>query len=128
MKHPVMLSVLQGGDPGLERNWLMIFAVCLCLHRTSSCSKATTHVSGRTPNTWPSWRQWMQVCWSRNWKKRCINRVLKKRDMESCNKGSNFTANTFGRSGAIYALFHFPTGRWYVGQTIHPVHVRAQQQ
>ena len=90
-------------------------------------TKATTHVSTCKPYTWPKWRQWMQSCWSRNWEKRCINRVLKKRDVDSCNKGSTFQSNTFGRAGAIYALFHFPTGRWYVGQTIHPVHVRAQQ-
>ena len=29
--------------------------------------------------------------------------------------------------GMIYAAYHFPTGRWYVGQTINTVQTRARQ-
>jgi hypothetical protein len=31
------------------------------------------------------------------------------------------------RHGVIYAAYHFPTGKWYVGQTINTVASRAKQ-
>ena len=31
------------------------------------------------------------------------------------------------QKGWIYGLFHFATGRWYVGQTVRQIHVRARE-
>jgi hypothetical protein len=34
---------------------------------------------------------------------------------------------TMKRHGMIYGAYHFPTGKWYVGQTINTRYQRAQQ-
>jgi len=81
------------------------------------------------PWTWDSWREWLKGLGSRRWYKPGIRRGLQLRDQDPVNKGVNFkdTPATWNRSGLIYGLFHFASGRWYVGQTIRRMETRAKE-
>ena len=73
----------------------------------------------------------MMQCWDRlSWRqKKEINRVLHLRATEPINCSQDWAAcsSSFHDTGAIYAIYHFPSGRWYVGQTVGTVHKRAQE-
>ena len=73
----------------------------------------------------------MQQCWDRvHWqRKKDINRVLRLRAADPNNQGQDWAAcsSTFHDTGAVYAIYHFTSGRWYVGQTVGTVHKRAQE-
>ena len=79
--------------------------------------------------TWDAWRDWLFDAASRKWKKPSIRRVLKLRDQDPANRSVNFSkaADMWTAQGWIYGLFHFASGRWYVGQTIREYWVRAEQ-
>ena len=72
----------------------------------------------------------MQRCWDRTkWRdKKEINRVLRLREKDLAQKHMSFTnvSSMFQESGAIYAIYHFTSGRWYVGQTVSTIDKRAQ--
>ena len=70
-------------------------------------------------------RSWDRSHW-RN--KREINRLLHLRSQEPANQGIcwNHCSDMFNSKGAIYAIYHFTSGRWYVGQTIDAIYKRAQ--
>ena len=78
--------------------------------------------------TWPSWREWQLQNAGRKWHKPAIRKALKLRDQDPANRGTDFTdiKRQWASSGWIYALYHFSTGRWYVGQTIGRYIERAQ--
>jgi hypothetical protein len=82
---------------------------------------------------WSTWLQWYRRCVSRGidyWRKSAVRRFLVIRDEEAAQRGDSanfFDANMVEkRAGAIYAMYHFTTGRWYVGQTIGTVPARAK--
>jgi hypothetical protein len=72
----------------------------------------------------------MQRCWDRTqWRdKKEINRILRLRAQEPANRDVDWRSSSrlFNDTGAIYAIYHFTQGRWYVGQTISAIHKRAQ--
>ena len=79
--------------------------------------------------TWGSWKEWLHRCWDRtHWKKKDINKVLGLRNSDPANKDEDWrhAARDFNRCGGIYAIYHFTTGRWYVGQTVNQLWQRAQ--
>jgi len=65
----------------------------------------------------------------RRWYKPDIKKKLRLRDQDPANRGANLSdvAATWNKSGWIYGLFHFASGRWYVGQTIRRYWLRAQE-
>ena len=70
--------------------------------------------------------RWMQDGWRRVWKNR--KRLLEVRDHDPCNRGKSFAEEHWWNArGWIYVLFHFPTGRVYVGQTSREVFTRAKE-
>jgi hypothetical protein len=79
--------------------------------------------------TWNAWRDWLFEATSRKWHKPSIRKVLKLRDSDPANKSMDFTkaADHWKAKGWVYGLFHFASGRWYVGQTINEFWVRAEQ-
>ena len=83
------------------------------------------------PWSWPSWKAWMQQCWDRiQWrKKKEINRVLRLRAAQPNNANEDWPScsSCFEDSGVIYGVYHFTSGRWYVGQTVSTIHKRAQE-
>ena len=78
---------------------------------------------------WTSWKEWLIDAAGRKWHKPSIRRVLRLRDQDPKNRSVDFSkARTlWNLSGWIYGLFHFASGRWYVGQTIRQYWFRAQQ-
>ena len=65
---------------------------------------------------------------SRRWYKPGIRRGLQLRDQDPVNKGVNLSdPSVWKKTGWIYGLFHFATGRWYVGQTIRRILERAKE-
>ena len=71
----------------------------------------------------------MQRSWDRrSWRKKEIARMLDMRAREPSNSQVdwNHGSRMFDWTGAIYAIYHFTSGRWYVGQTISTIHKRAQ--
>ena len=82
------------------------------------------------PWTWTQWKSWMSRCWDRgSWRqKNEINRVLQLRAKEPANKQIYWRqiSQRFNDCGVIYGIYHFTSGRWYVGQTINEVYRRAQ--
>ena len=80
------------------------------------------------PWSWPSWRTWTKACWDRKkWFKKDVNRVLDLRAHDPSNAGVDWShcSDRWDSTGWIYAVYHFATGRWYVGQTIRTIHQRA---
>ena len=57
--------------------------------------------------------------------------MIEMRDAEATNNGDAtdyFAAETVTeRHGMIYGVYHFPTGKWYVGQTVNTIQARAKQ-
>ena len=74
----------------------------------------------------------MKRCWTRKeWQdKKEVNRILRLRAQEPANKDIDWDHcdDLFDVPGAVYAIYHFTSGRWYVGQTVNAVHKRAQGQ
>ena len=54
--------------------------------------------------------------------------MLKLLAKEPANQGIDWQHcdGVFDTPGAIYAIYHFTSGRWYVGQTVSTIHKRAQ--
>ena len=71
-------------------------------------------------------RSWDRQQWRQ---KKELNRGIKIRAQEPSNASYDFVnvSRDFDSSGAIYGLYHFTTGRWYIGQTVNPIHKRVQQ-
>ena len=71
----------------------------------------------------------MRQCQTRTWRKSQIRCVLKMRHQDPANRGVDLHPDkTWNQGGWIYALYHFATGRWYVGQTVRRFWLRAQEQ
>ena len=72
----------------------------------------------------------MKRCWARKeWReKKELNRVLRLRSQELANRDVNWDQcdKLFDTAGAVYGIYHFTSGRWYVGQTVNAIHKRAQ--
>ena len=81
------------------------------------------------PFTWKAWKDWLLDTAGRKWRKPAIRKVLKLRDSDPANTSVNFseTQKHWDSTGWVYGLFHFATGRWYVGQTVRKYWVRAQE-
>ena len=79
--------------------------------------------------TWNAWRDYIFDAASRKWNKPSIKRVLKLRDQYPANRKMDFTKTSelWTKRGWIYGLFHFASGRWYVGQTSREYWVRAEE-
>jgi hypothetical protein len=72
----------------------------------------------------------MQRSWDRrSWRKKELSRLLDMRAREPTNSHVDWNNDSrmFDWKGAIYAIYHFTSGRWYVGQTISTIHKRAQE-
>ena len=88
--------------------------------------------TGRQAWTWSTWKDWLSAAVKRkDWRKAPLRRMLHLRAIESRERGDrtdyhNPRAVT-EQCGMLYAAFHFPTGRWYVGQTINTIAQRARQ-
>ena len=79
--------------------------------------------------SWESWRTWMRQFQTRTWCKSQICCVLKMRHQDPANRGVDLHPDKTWNQGVwIYALYHFATGRWYVGQTVRRFWLRAQEQ
>jgi hypothetical protein len=82
------------------------------------------------PWTWDGWRTWLRRSWDRTeWRnKKDINRMVDLRNRDPANRGIDWSqcSEHFNAKGAIYAIYHFTSGRWYVGQTVNEIHKRAQ--
>ncbi len=80
---------------------------------------------------WASWKRWMRRCWVRKeWaNKKEISRALRLRSQEMSNADIDWDHcdDRFDETGAIYGIYHFTAGRWYVGQTINTIYKRAQE-
>ena len=78
---------------------------------------------------WDAWRDWLFDALTRKWYKPSIRRVLKLRDQDPVNRNMDYTKakDLWTKRGWIYALYHFSSGRWYVGQTIREYWVRAEE-
>ena len=81
------------------------------------------------PWTWDSWREWLRQAGARRWYKPGIRRGLRLRDQDPVNQGVNLSDvdAVWKKAGCIYGLFHFASGRWYVGQTIRRYWFTAQE-
>ena len=75
--------------------------------------------------TWESWKAWLRRCWDRTrWHhKKELDRVIRLRGSPSDWRHSSLD---FDRCGAIYAIYHCPSGRLYVGSTINEIWERAR--
>ena len=88
--------------------------------------------TGRAAWTWESWADWHErAIGRRNWRKTPLRRMLELRDNECRCSGDTYNYYAphavSGRNGMIYGAYHFPTGKWYVGQTINTVRQRARE-
>jgi len=88
--------------------------------------------TGRQQWTWGSWEDWhTNAVQRRNWRKGAITRMLELRQAEARARGDTYDYYSCdaaaSRNGMVYGAYHFPTGRWYVGQTINTVRERARQ-
>ena len=82
----------------------------------------------RFDRPWSWWRTWAKACWDRTrWYKKDVNRVLDLRFYDSANRGVDWAhcSAWWESSGFVYGIYHFATGRWYVGQTVRTIHQRA---
>ena len=88
--------------------------------------------TGRASWTWKGWGEWhARAVERRHWRKKPIRRMLQLRDKTAAQRGD--AINYYSASavqevhGMVYGIYHFPTGKWYVGQTINTVETRARQ-
>ena len=92
----------------------------------------SVHAStGRQAWTWASWKEWLAVANTRkNWRKAPVRQMLQTRQREAAlrhDKANYYSAEMIStHHGLIYAAFHCPTGKFYVGQTINTIQARAQ--
>ena len=77
--------------------------------------------------SWGSWKGWLRQCWDRQWSKRPIRDALRKRSQVAQGIDWSHASDQFDEKGLIYMLYHFPSGRRYVGQTINTLWLRGQQ-
>ena len=88
--------------------------------------------TGRASWTWASWAEWhKRAVERRSWRKSPIRRMLELRASEAAKRQDTrnyFSASAIGEwHGMIYGAYHFPTGKWYVGQTVNTVQQRARE-
>ena len=79
--------------------------------------------------TWAEYQDWMVRCWSRRWRHKALKKVIALRQQEDANADVDWTAvpTLWDTPGWIYALYHFPSGRLYVGQTTRKVWLRTRE-
>ena len=65
----------------------------------------------------------------KGWRKKEVQRAIFLRDSDPANQGIDFTRveELWDRCGVIYGLYHFTSGRWYVGQTKKRAWARFQE-
>ena len=83
-----------------------------------------------SPPNWHEWREWQKRAWDRqSWRKAGIQRLLRLRSAAPCNASFDFShvSDLFRTRGWIYAIYHFTTGKVYVGQTVNEVWERGQK-
>jgi hypothetical protein len=71
----------------------------------------------------------MKRIWDRqDWRKKDINRVLRLRANDPATRDLDWqhASQWWDVKGAIYGLFHFTSGRWYVGQTKNEIFERGR--
>ena len=70
------------------------------------------------PVNWRPWREWLKACWDRQtWRKAGVQRILRLRAAAPCNATTDFRrpSDLFRTAGWIYVIYHFGTGKAYVG-------------
>jgi len=79
--------------------------------------------------SWEAWRSWQLSIAGREWRKPAIRKVFMLRESDPANANVNFkeTKKLWDTNGVIYGVFHFASGRWYVGQTVNKYGERAQK-
>ena len=80
--------------------------------------------------TWQDHMRWMQQSWGQTqWRNKTLRKVLQLRSADATNGSVNWSDVTalWDTPGWIYVLFHFPTGRLYVGQTSRKVWKRTKE-
>ena len=95
-------------------------------------ARSVQRSSGRQAWDMATWRAWLaRGVMRRDWRKTPIRRMLELRRLEAVARGdpTNYhdPASVHTHQGSIYAAFHFPTGKWYIGQTINTIQNRAQE-
>ena len=75
------------------------------------------------------WKAWQQQQMLKGWRKKEVQRAIFLRDSDPANQGIDFTRveELWDRCGVIYGLYHFTSGRWYVGQTKKRAWARFQE-
>ena len=101
--------------------WPFLHCLITQTHKhTNTPTPQHTRSYGQTPHpvhrnarhrTWPAWG------------------VLSLRDSDPANNATDFrdTAKQWNANGCIYALYHFSSDRWYVGQTVRNYWVRSKE-
>jgi hypothetical protein len=82
------------------------------------------------PPNWHEWKEWLKQAWDRKaWRKAGVRRILHKRHFAPCNSTADFSrpSDQFRTKGWIYAIYHFTSGKVYVGQTFNMVWERGQK-
>ena len=80
--------------------------------------------------SWQDYKKWMQLSWGRpKWHNKSLRRLVHLRASDEANRSVAWldTAALWDTPGWIYALFHFPTGRLYVGQTSRKIWSRTRE-
>ena len=80
--------------------------------------------------SWQDYMSWMQRSWGRSsWRNKTLRRVLQLRSADDANRSASWDdiPALWDAPGWIYALFHFPTGRLYVGQTQRKIWNRTRE-
>ena len=87
------------------------------------------HVRNEGTWSWDSYRTWMQKMWGTNWKKKSLRKVLQLRAADGSSGSLDWkdVPTLWSTPGWIYVLFHFPSGRLYVGQTKRLIWHRARE-
>ena len=95
-------------------------------------ARRVQQATGRVAWSWATWKDWHHSCVARTrWHKTAITRALQMRADEARERGD--TTDYFhpdavsAVTGMIYGIYHFPTGKWYVGQTINTIQARARE-
>ena len=75
------------------------------------------------------WKAWQQQQMLKGWRKKEVQRAIFLRDSDPANQGIDFTRveELWDRCRVIYGLYHFTSGRWYVGQTKKRAWARFQE-
>ena len=79
--------------------------------------------------SWDAWKSWLLDSAGRDWRKPAIRKAFKLREVDPANTHVDFkqTQKLWSTTGLIYGIYHFATGRWYIGQTVNSYWERAQK-